>query len=280
MPSLPHCNPGLGKRVSFAHLCYAAGCLQYVNGGEGGGNPESYQGNGGATLAEAKTWKASNWSTPNLGAGLIGWTPADTMAAHGGTYGTTVAADMASQEKAMVSWMKTYGWPPPQNSWPNTAAGALSAALSASAAYEKPAVAGSDVSASEVTSVFDALATGGDLAAGGMSWVGERGPELISVTKDSTVHSATDSLRMAATAMVKPAEGPWSASGSVTVGSVGGVAYVVPANATFQTTYASGTTIYTTSGSGGTPVVISQYPFTDPVFQNFTAQQYVISAPA
>lgn len=61
----------------------------------------------------------------------------------------------------------------------------------------------------------------------------------------------------------------------VTVGSVGGVAYLVPAGATFQTTYASGTTTYATSGNGGSPVIVSQYPFTDPVFQNFNAQQYL-----
>lgn len=192
----------------------AAAAAAAVANGEGGGNPESYEGNGGANLAQAKAWKASHWSTPGIGAGLIGWTPADTMAQHGGTYGTTVAADMANQEKAMVSWMKTFGWPPPQSGFANSAAGALKAAFSASAAYERPAVAGSDVKAGEVTSVFNALATGGDIKGGGMAWVGERGPELISVSQDSTVHDAASSIRLASSSMAAPAQGPWSASGT------------------------------------------------------------------
>ena len=57
----------------------------------------------------------------------------------------TVAADMENQEKAMVKWMKANGWPPPQSSFAQTAAGALQAANSASAAYERPQVPGSDV---------------------------------------------------------------------------------------------------------------------------------------
>lgn len=62
----------------------------------------------------------------------------------------------------------------------------------------------------------------------------------------------------------------------VTVGAVGGVAYVVPGNATFQTTYASGTTTYVTAANpGGSAVNPTVYPYTDPVFQNFTAQQYL-----
>jgi hypothetical protein len=61
-----------------------------------------------------------------------------------------------------------------------------------------------------------------------------------------------------------------------TVGAVGGVAYAVPANATFQTTYASGTTTYATAGAPGLSAVnTGQYPYTDPVFQMFTVQQYL-----
>ena len=118
----------------------------------------------------------------------------------------------------MVSWMKTYGWPPPQSGFPQTAAGAVTAAYSASAAYEKPAVAGSDVVPSEIQSVFNALAGGGDLPSGGMAWVGERGPELISVSQDSTVHDAASSIRLASQAMAAPAQGPWSASGTTSSG--------------------------------------------------------------
>jgi hypothetical protein len=54
--------------------------------------------------------------------------------------------------------MKTFGWPPPQNQWPQTAAGAVAAASSASAAYERPLVAGSDVHASIIEGIFDSLA--------------------------------------------------------------------------------------------------------------------------
>jgi hypothetical protein len=60
-----------------------------------------------------------------------------------------------------------------------------------------------------------------------------------------------------------------------TVGSVGGIAYGVPAGGTSACTYSTGTTTYATSGNGGSPVIVSQYPFTDPVFQNFNAQQYL-----
>lgn len=204
--------------VSAGYSKPAAAAAAAVANGEGGGNPESYQGNGGASLAQAKAWKATSFNTQNLGAGLIGWTPASSMSKYGGTYATTVAADMASQEKAMVSWMKTFGWGPPQSGFADSAAGALKAAYSASAAYERPAVPGSDVSASEVTQVYNSLATGGAMAAGTTSWVGERGPELISVTKDSTVHNAADSARLAQS-MAAPGQGPWSA------GPTGGYQY-------------------------------------------------------
>lgn len=64
--------------------------------------------------------------------------------------------------------------------------------------------------------------------------------------------------------------------GGTTVGAVGGVAYLVGAGATFQTTYASGTTTYVTYGTG--LQAATDYPFTDPMFQNFTVQQYLTVA--
>jgi hypothetical protein len=63
---------------------------------------------------------------------------------------------------------------------------------------------------------------------------------------------------------------------NVTVAAVGGVTVTVPANGTIKCTYASGTTTFVTSGNpGASPVVTGQYPYTDPVFQNFTVQQYL-----
>ncbi len=235
----------------------AAAAAAGVANGEGGGNPESYEGNGSATLAQAKAWKSNHWNTPGIGAGLIGWTPASSMTRHGGTYGTTVAADMANQEKAMVSWMKTYGWPPPQGGFPQTAAGAVKAAYSASAAYERPTVAGSDVKPPEIQSVFNALATGGTLESGGMAWVGERGPELISVSQDSTVHDAASSIRMASTAMAQSAQGPWSASGTSGQGFSYSTAHPLYSGGKsgsgggVQVTFASGAVIINGTGNTG-----------------------------
>jgi hypothetical protein len=58
------------------------------------------------------------------------------------------------------------------------------------------------------------------------------------------------------------------------VATVGGTAVVVPANGTIKCTYGSGTLSYTTLGnSGATPINYGQYPYTDPVFTQFTAQQ-------
>lgn len=109
----------------------------------------------------------------------------------------------------MVMWMKQNGWPPPQASFANSLAGAMQAAFSASAAYERPAVRGSDVHAANISAAWSSLATGGKLPAGKTSWVGERGPELISVSRDSTVHNAADSARLAQS-MAGSAHGPYS----------------------------------------------------------------------
>jgi Phage tail lysozyme/Dolichyl-phosphate-mannose-protein mannosyltransferase len=118
------------------------------------------------------------------GYGLIGWTPPfypyEYAAGAVPPWPTgNVGADMAAQLEAMYNWMQVNGWPAPQNRWPNTAAGALQAAYSASAAYERPAVTGSDVHAFLVYGVFNHLATGGRAPAGSMAWVGERGPDLL-----------------------------------------------------------------------------------------------------
>ena len=154
------------------------------------------------------------------GAGLIGWTPPSAMEQYGGTCkaagigNNSTAVDMENQEKAMLKWMKANGWPPPQSSFPQTLAGAMQAASSASAAYKRPQVPGSDVHSEYITEAWDALATGGTLAKGGMAWVGERGPELIQVSQDSTVHDAATYIRMASSSMAQPAQGPWSSSGT------------------------------------------------------------------
>lgn len=107
----------------------------------------------------------------------------------------------------MVAWMKKNGWPPPQSKWPNTLAGAMSAAASASAAYEKPAVAGSDIHQAMIQQVWKGLggnATGTDSADPGWSWVGERGPELMLMRGGEKVVSARESA-----AAVGVAEVPW-----------------------------------------------------------------------
>ena len=67
------------------------------------------------------------------------------------------------------------------------------------------------------------LATGGQLAAGSLSWVGERGPELISVSQDAVVRSAGDSVKLA---KAMPAEVPWMAA-LPNVNAVGGGAAAV-----------------------------------------------------
>jgi hypothetical protein len=59
---------------------------------------------------------------------------------------------------------------------------------------------------------------------------------------------------------------------NVTVASVGGVTVTVPAGGTIKCTYAAGTTTYPITPI---PVNPAAYPFTDPVFQQFTAQQYL-----
>jgi hypothetical protein len=61
---------------------------------------------------------------------------------------------------------------------------------------------------------------------------------------------------------------------NVQVATVGGGTYVLPGNGTIKCTYASGTTTYVTAGNPGlTPIYTGQYPFTDPIFQQYTAQQ-------
>ena len=58
--------------------------------------------------------------------------------------------------------------------------------------------------------------------------------------------------------------------GGVTVG-VGAGTYLVPANGTIASTFASGTLTYVTFGTGLTPA--TSYPWTDPNYQQFTCQQ-------
>jgi hypothetical protein len=58
------------------------------------------------------------------------------------------------------------------------------------------------------------------------------------------------------------------------VQTTGGVAVTVPPGGKIKCTYASGTTTYPIT-VGAIPVLMGQYPFTDPVFQNFTTQQYL-----
>jgi hypothetical protein len=108
------------------------------------------------------------------GYGLIGWTPPFST----GEYAAgavppqptgNVGADMTAQLTAMYNWMQVNGWSAPQNGWPDTAAGALQAAYSASATYERPAVTGSDVHAFLVYGVFNQLAAGGGAPAGSMA---------------------------------------------------------------------------------------------------------------
>src|SRR5487761_1655785 len=49
--------------------------------------------------------------------------------------------------------------------------------------------------------------------------------------------------------------------------------FLVPASGTVNLTYSGGTPVLTTFSTGLTPPV--SYPFTDPVFQNFTVQQFL-----
>lgn len=125
------------------------------------------------------------WTGNSGGAGLIGWTPPSAMISVGGTCHAagighlSTAQDMANQEKAMVKWATNNGFGPPQNRFPNTLAGAMQAAFAASAAYERPAVPGSDVHAGNIAQAWSSLATGGPVRSGQMAIVGERGPELV-----------------------------------------------------------------------------------------------------
>ena len=54
-------------------------------------------------------------------------------------------------------------------------------------------------------------ATGGPVPAGQKTWVGERGPELVSFSKDAHINTASDSARLMKSAMTGTGEGPWSA---------------------------------------------------------------------
>jgi hypothetical protein len=58
------------------------------------------------------------------------------------------------------------------------------------------------------------------------------------------------------------------------VGTVGGVPILLPAGAKIKCTYTSGTLTYPLVPNA-IPVNTGQYPFVDPVFQNFTVQQYL-----
>lgn len=64
---------------------------------------------------------------------------------------------------------------------------------------------------------------------------------------------------------------------NVQVATVGGTLILVPAGGTIKCTYASGTLTYpiVAGNPQANPVTTGQYPYTDPVFQNFTAQQYL-----
>ena len=78
--------------------------------------------------------------------------------------------------------------------------------------YERPGVpAMANRIASAVASYKAGYATGGVARGGSMAWVGERGPELVSFTNDSTVHNASQSARLMKSTMAKSPQGPWSA---------------------------------------------------------------------
>ena len=162
--------------------------------------------------------------TGSNGAGLIGWTPPSAMVKYGGTCAAagighnSPAVDMANQEQAMVKWMRAFGWPPPQNKYPNSLAGAMQAAYAASAAYERPAVAGSDVHSNWITQAWNAVAklgTGGTVLRDGPVIVGDRGPEVMNLPAGTHVSSAARSRVNGAQGV---AQGPWQTAGSAQSG--------------------------------------------------------------
>lgn len=59
---------------------------------------------------------------------------------------------------------------------------------------------------------------------------------------------------------------------NVQIATAGGIAVTVPPGGTIKCTYASGTTTYATTGGAAT-INPQVYPFTDAVFQSYTAQQ-------
>jgi hypothetical protein len=153
---------------------------------------------GAAGVAGGEGTNANPEITGSGGYGLIGWTPPGGVSS--GTPGVipsqwgnsplvaegavppwptgNAAHDMSVQEVAMVKWMTVNGWPPPQNKFPSTSAGALQAALNASATYEKPAVPGSDVHSQDVQTAWDAVS---GMDTGGTFIAGERGAEAVTV---------------------------------------------------------------------------------------------------
>ena len=58
------------------------------------------------------------------------------------------------------------------------------------------------------------------------------------------------------------------------VQTAGGIGVIVPAGGTLKCTYASGTTTYPITPNA-IPVNTGQYPYIDPIFQNFQVQQYL-----
>lgn len=64
---------------------------------------------------------------------------------------------------------------------------------------------------------------------------------------------------------------------NVQVATVGGVTVTVPPGGTIKCTYSSGTTTYPLVVGNPYAVALNpqQYPFTDPVFQQFQVQQYL-----
>lgn len=64
---------------------------------------------------------------------------------------------------------------------------------------------------------------------------------------------------------------------NVQVATVGGVTVLVPIGGTIKCTYASGTLTYplAVGNPQANPVNTAQYPYTDPVFTQFTAQQFL-----
>ena len=211
--SKPHTSSLLTAKPSPLHIAQylmsrgyskaAAAGMAGVSGAEDpGSSPEQVQ--YGTTIASGGGYGLIQWTPPFTGHPKNAVPPDPTGNAK---------KDYAAQLKAMFNWagdpINKFG-PDVANKYKTP----YTAALAASAAYERPAVASSDVNAAIVSQVYAQLgghAAGGLVTSGKSTVVGERGPEIITTDSDAHVTRSRDSVKLLKTVATKTPDGPWAA---------------------------------------------------------------------